>query len=68
MSDEKIHNTTHHHPTGGLRMSKETIGIGTVKKGESAAMKIMALMHTPPEGEGWTWNRHTACWEREVSA
>jgi hypothetical protein len=46
----------------------ERIGIGEVKKGESVAMKIMALMHNPPEGEGWIWDRHTACWEREVVA
>ena len=53
---------------GRMTFTYERIGIGEVKKGESAAMKIMALMHTPPEGEGWTWNRHTACWEREVIA
>jgi len=29
-------------------------------------MKIMALMHSPPDGEGWTWNRHEACWEKRV--
>ena len=44
----------------------ERIGISKVKKGESAAMKIMALMHSPPEGKGWIWNRHEACWERMV--
>jgi|TARA_R110002012_G_scaffold53010_1_gene136215 hypothetical protein len=44
----------------------ERIGIGEVKKGESAAMKIMALMHNPPKGEGWIWNREEACWERRL--
>jgi hypothetical protein len=44
------------------------IGIGEVKQGESAAMKIMALMHSPPEGDGWVWDRHTACWRREAVA
>lgn len=45
---------------------KETVGIGTVKKGESASMKIMALMNSRPDGDGWEWNRHEARWERTV--
>lgn len=44
------------------------IGIGEVKQGENAAMKIIALMHSPPEGEGWVWDRRTACWQRQVVA
>ncbi len=51
-----------------MTLTYERIGIGAVKKGESAAMKIMALMFNRPEGEGWIWDRHTACWEREVTA
>ena len=47
-----------------MNRTYESIGIGEVKKGESAARKIMALMFNRPEGEGWEWNRHTACWER----
>ena len=47
-----------------MNRTYESIGIGEVKKGESVAMKIMALMFNRPEGEGWEWNRHTACWER----
>jgi len=47
-------------------MKKEIIGIGPVKEGESAAMKIMQLMYNKPPGIGWRWNRFEAHWEREV--
>jgi hypothetical protein len=46
-------------------MNMKIIGIGEVKKGESAAIKIMALMFNKPEGKGWVWNRLRAHWINE---
>jgi hypothetical protein len=46
--------------------TEEVVGIGVVKKGDSAAMLIMALLHNKPDGDGWAWVRQRAAWVRTV--